>query len=69
MPLGLGCLGGGEGALAFVLCFVGFPWFLYTPGSMNRLFGDLFRKFEGVILGTFGTIWGCLGEVLGEKLR
>ena len=25
---------------------------------MNRLFSDFFRKFEGGILGVFGTIWG-----------
>ena len=41
---------------------------LRTPGSMNRLFSDFFRKFEGVILGVFGTIWGCLGEILGGNL-
>ena len=35
-----------------------------TPGSMNRLFGDLFRKFEEVVLGVFGTIWGCSGDIL-----
>ena len=29
-----------------------------TPGSMNRLFNDFFRKFAGVILGVFLTIWG-----------
>ena len=28
---------------------------------MNRLFTDFLRKFEGIILEVFGTIWGCLG--------
>ena len=40
-----------------------------APGSMNRLFSDLLRLFEGVILEVFGTIWGCLGEIRGENLR
>ena len=45
---------------------------LFTPGSMNRLFGDFFRKFEGVILEVFGTIWEAFGEenrakILGEN--
>ena len=39
-----------------------------TPGSMNRLFSDFFRKFEGVVFEVFGTIWGCLGEILTGKL-
>ena len=38
-----------------------------TPGSMNRLFSDLFRKFEGVILEVFATIWGCLGDIFGGQ--
>ena len=41
---------------------------VYTPGSMNRLFSDFFKKFEGVILEVFGTIWGCSGEILRGKL-
>ena len=47
---------------------IGTNYFSYTPGSMNRLFSDLFRKFEGVILEVFGTILGCLGEIFGVKL-
>ena len=54
--------------LLFVfMCVVFVFYVLSTPGSMNRLFSDLFRKFEGVILGVFGTIWGCLGEILAGK--
>ena len=28
-----------------------------TPGSMNGLYSDLFKKFEGINLGVCGTIW------------
>ena len=42
--------------------------FLYTPGSMNRLFSDFFKTSEGVILGVFGTIGGCLVEIFGGQL-
>ena len=36
---------------------------------MNRLFSDLFRKFEGIILGVFGTIWGCMDRFWEGKAR
>ena len=36
-----------------------------TPGSMNSLFSDCFKKFGGVILEVFGTIWGIFGRNLG----
>ena len=52
-----------------------YPSNIPTPGSMNRLFRDFFRKFAGVILEVYGTIcrvsWGCLGdslEVFGAHL-
>ena len=35
---------------------------------MNRLFSDFFRKFEGVILGVFGTIFGVFGRDFGWKI-
>ena len=57
-------------------------WLLSTPGSLNRLFGDLFRKFEGVMLEVFGTIWerfwedmsggiivGCFRGYVGRCLK
>ena len=40
-----------------------------THYSMNSLFSELFRKFEGVILGVHETIWGCLGKILKGKLN
>ena len=48
------------------------PGEICTPGSMNRLFSDFFRKFEGVILEVFGTIWEGFweenrGQILGEN--
>ena len=36
---------------------------LFTPGSMNRLFGDFFREFLGAIL---GGVRDYLGEVLAD---
>ena len=37
-----------------------------TPGSMNSLFGDFFRKFGGVFLEVFGTISGGIWEEFGR---
>ena len=39
-----------------------------TPGSMNSLFSDFFRKFEGVILEVFGSIFGVFGRDCGRKI-
>ena len=43
--------------------------FVNTPGSINSVFSDLFMKFQGVILGVFGTILGeeTCGKIRGEK--
>ncbi len=43
-------------------------WFFITPGSMNRLFSDLFRKFEGVILGGVRDYLGVFGRDSGRKI-
>ena len=37
-----------------------------TPGSMNSLFGDFFRKFGGVFLEVFGIISGGIWEEFGR---
>ena len=45
-----------------VLC--GWLWASCTPGSMNRLFSDLFKKIEGSFWGCsglFGGAWGRFG--------
>ena len=40
-----------------------------TPYSMNSLFSEFFMKFEGVILGLFGTIFGRrFGRKIGVKI-
>ena len=40
-----------------------------TPYSMNSLFSELFRKFEGVFLEVCETISGDIWEVFGGKIK
>ena len=42
----------------FIYLFIHTYTHTHTPGSMNILFNDFFRKNAGVILGVFPTIWG-----------
>ena len=55
--------------LSYLFESISFSSFFHTPGSMNRLFSDFFRKFDGVVWGVFGTSWGCLEEILEGKLE
>ena len=52
-------------------CFIIIVVYYYahwvTPGSMNRLFNDFFRKNEGVIFRGVGDYLGVVGRHLGRK--
>ena len=52
----------------FLLEFWGVLNISYTPGSMNSLFSDLFRKFGGVFLEVCETISGGIWEVFGGQI-